>query len=141
MEDDVKRVTVRLSVYMYRALRFQARQAGLDFSKYLRQLLIERQPYLGAFEDIGQIEAISGKKTAPADYAPYLANMKQRLQAALDELESYESRAAGWRQEAEHELRVALADIDEQLAQASVFAHMDNLYSKVFRKEKTNEDR
>jgi hypothetical protein len=141
MEEEVKRISVRLSAPLYKALNQEAQQAGLDFSKYLRQVVLERMPHLAAFEDVGKIMAASKTATAPADYASYLASMKRRLEAALEELSTFDAKSVQWRQEAERELKAALADVDTKLQQAGALADMAHLFGKIFAQEGRDEAR
>jgi hypothetical protein len=141
MEEEVKRISVRLSAPLYRALNQEAQQAGLDFSKYLRRVVLECMPHLAAFEDVGKVMAASKEATAPAEYAPYLASMKRRLEAALEDLNTFEARAAQRRAHAEHELKAALADVDMKLQQAGALTDMAHLFSKFFAQEGRDEAR
>jgi hypothetical protein len=138
---DEQRISMRLSGPLYRALRQEAHQAGLTFTEYLRSLVLERKPHLAAFDDVGQIMAASKAVTSPAEYGPYLANMQRRIEAELEALSTFEGRAAQWRQEAERELKAALADVQAKAQQAGALTDMAHLFGKLFGGEERDENR
>jgi hypothetical protein len=134
MEDE-KRVTLRLSGPLYRVLSREAEQAGVNFSEYLRRLLLDAKPHLAAFEDVGKIMA-AGKDVEPAaDYLPYLQNMERRLAAELETLKTFDAKAAGWKAQAEQELTVALAHVQERLKTFAGGVDIGRAFAKLFGQE------
>jgi hypothetical protein len=134
MEDE-KRVTVRLSGPLYRVLSREAEHAGVNFSEYLRRLVLDAKPQLAAFEDVGKIMA-AGKDVEPAaEYLPYLLNMERRLAAELEALNTFDAKAAGWKQEAERELTAALAHVQERIKTFAGGVDMGRVFTKLFGQE------
>jgi hypothetical protein len=139
---DEKRITVRLSGPLYRVLDEEARRAGQTLSEYLRTLVLERKPHLAAFVDVGQIMAAGKDKAAtPADYAPYLMSMERRLQAALADLEGFETRVVEWKLDATRELKAALGDVQAKAQQMGALSEMAHIFGKVFAQEDADETR
>jgi hypothetical protein len=134
MEDE-KRVTVRLSGPLYRVLSREAAQAGVNFSEYLRRLMLDAKPHLAAFDEVGRIMTAGKDVEAVEAYLPYLVNMQRRLEAELEALNTFDAKAAGWKQEAEQELKTALVQVHERITTCAGGAEMVRSLGKLFAQE------